>query len=132
MQHKQPLKIFIVYAREDGGCKTDRDSDCEKNEKPAHVVALASFSIGKYEVTQADWREIMGNSPSDHKNCDECPVEQVSWDEIQDFLKNSPDFNPAMHEFLIDPKGVIYVTDENNEAIDLETIIASPSCPGSD
>lgn len=51
---------------------------------------------------------------------------------IQDFLKNSPDFNPAMHEFLIDPKGVIYVTDENNEAIDLETIIASPSCPGSD
>ena len=54
MQHKQPLKIFIVYAREDGGCKTDRDSDCEKNEKPAHVVALASFSIGKYEVTQAD------------------------------------------------------------------------------
>jgi hypothetical protein len=51
---------------------------------------------------------------------------------IQDFFKTNPNFNPEMHEFLIDAEGVIYVTEKNNEAINLESIIASPSCPGSD
>jgi len=52
-----------------------------------HSVTVATFSIGKYEVTQADWREVMGSNPSYNKGCDDCPVEQVSWDDIQDFLK---------------------------------------------
>ena len=57
------------------------DDECQ------HRIRVDAFSIGKYEVTQADWREIMGDNPADHKNCDDCPVEQVSWDDIQDFLK---------------------------------------------
>lgn len=69
------------------GCKTGRDSDCENNEFSAHEVTLTSFSIGIYEVTQADWREIMDTNPSRFKHCDECPVEQISWDNIQDFLR---------------------------------------------
>ncbi len=52
-----------------------------------HSVTVANFSIGKYEVTQADWREVMGKDPSDNQGCDDCPVEQVSWNYIQDFLK---------------------------------------------
>jgi Sulfatase-modifying factor enzyme 1 len=48
-----------------------------------HSVSVKYFEIGKYEVTQADWVEIMGNNPSDHKDCDDCPVESVSWDEVQ-------------------------------------------------
>lgn len=52
-----------------------------------HTVSVGNFYIGRYEVTQADWRAIMGNNPSDHKNCDDCPVENVSWEDIQAFLK---------------------------------------------
>jgi len=57
------------------------DDECQ------HQVTVKQFSIGKYEVTQADWRAIMGNNPSYFKNCDDCPVEQVSWDDVQEFLK---------------------------------------------
>lgn len=68
------------------GCKHGRDSECEKDEKPAHEVTLSLFNIGMYEVTQADWLEIMGSNPSFYKGCDDCPVENVSWNDIQDFL----------------------------------------------
>ncbi len=51
-----------------------------------HPVTLSAFSIGKYEVTQSQWMSVMGNNPSQHKNCDECPVENVSWDNIQSFI----------------------------------------------
>jgi formylglycine-generating enzyme required for sulfatase activity len=56
------------------------------SEKPIHSVTVSNFFIGKYEVTQAQWRAVMGNSPSNFKNCDNCPVEQVSWEDVQQFL----------------------------------------------
>lgn len=59
------------------------------NDECPHSVTVSGFSIGKYEVTQADWREVMGNNPSNFKNCDDCPVENVSWDDIQEFLKKA-------------------------------------------
>ncbi|MDR2194571.1 MAG: formylglycine-generating enzyme family protein [Treponema sp.] len=49
------------------------------NEKPLHQVTIsAAFSIGKYEVTQKEWRDVMGSNPSYFKG-DNLPVEQVSW-----------------------------------------------------
>jgi formylglycine-generating enzyme required for sulfatase activity len=57
------------------------------DEKPVHKVTLSSFTIGKYEVTQQQWEDIMGSNPSNHKDCDNCPVENVSWEEIQTFLR---------------------------------------------
>jgi formylglycine-generating enzyme required for sulfatase activity len=68
------------------GC-TNEQQDCYDSEKPAHGVTLSNFYIGRYEVTQQQWREIMGNNPSNFENCDQCPVEHVSWDDIQEFLK---------------------------------------------
>lgn len=68
------------------GCTTEQGSDCESDEKPSHRVTLNDFSIGKYEVTQAQWRAVMGSNPSKFQNCDQCPVEQVSWEDIQLFL----------------------------------------------
>ncbi len=57
-------------------------------ERPVHRVTLDSFALGKTEVTQAQWRAIMGNNPSHFSNCgDDCPVEKVSWEEAQDFLR---------------------------------------------
>jgi len=68
------------------GCTSEQGSDCDDDEKPAHRVMVSDFYIGKYEVTQKEWREVMGSNPSDFENCDACPVENVSWDDIQDFL----------------------------------------------
>ena len=56
-----------------------------ENEQPARNVSVKSFAIGKFEVTQKQWRDIMGNDPSKFKG-DELPVEQVSWEEVQIFL----------------------------------------------
>ena len=44
------------------------------------------FKIGKYEVTQVQWQAVMGVNPSKFKNADN-PVENVSWDDCQEFLK---------------------------------------------
>lgn len=47
-----------------------------------------NYELGKFDVTQKEWREVMGSNPSKFQSCGEtCPVEQVSWDEIQAFLQ---------------------------------------------
>ncbi len=57
------------------------------NEGPVHHVKIAyNFYLGKYEVTQKQWRDIMGNNPSFNKG-DNLPVEQVSWNDVQVFLR---------------------------------------------
>jgi len=48
------------------------------DEKPVHSVTLSDFYIGKTEVTQAQWKAVMGNNPSDFKG-DNLPVESVNW-----------------------------------------------------
>ena len=68
------------------GATSEQGSDAYDDEKPTHQVTLSTFSIGKYEVTQALWQEIMGSNPSDFKG-DLLPVEQVSWDDCQEFLR---------------------------------------------
>ncbi len=60
---------------------------CYDDETPSHRVTLSSFQIGKYEVTQAQWRAVMGSNPSEFSGCDDCPVEWVSWNDIQDFIR---------------------------------------------
>ena len=55
---------------------------------PAHVVNLPAFAIGKFEVTQGEWKAFMGGNPSKFAECgDACPVERVTWPEAQEFLK---------------------------------------------
>ncbi len=66
------------------GC-TGEQKDCEDDES-VHTVTLNDFYIGRYEVTQRLWKQVMGNNPSYFKDCDDCPVEQVSWNDIQEFL----------------------------------------------
>ena len=60
--------------------------DPSDKEKPTHRVTLTKdYYIGKYEVTQALWKAVMGNNPSMFKG-DNLPVEQVSWKDCQKFL----------------------------------------------
>ncbi len=57
----------------------------QANESPQREVTLSSdYYIGKYEVTQAQWRAVMGKNPSTFAECgDDCPVEDVSWQDIR-------------------------------------------------
>ena len=56
------------------------------DEKPLHKVNLDSYYIGETQVTQELWQTVMGNNPSCWQE-DRFPVEQVSWDECQEFIK---------------------------------------------
>ena len=68
------------------GATAEQGSDAESDEKPTHSVTVSDFYIGKYEVTQAQWRAVMGSNPSKFTG-DNNPVEKVSWDDIQEFIK---------------------------------------------
>ena len=65
------------------------DDQANSDESPAHQVTLTNaFYMGKTEVTQAQWRAIMGSSPSTFKNYSDSPsrpVEGVSWNDIAGF-----------------------------------------------
>ena len=72
----------MVYV--EGGTFNMGSNDGHDNEKPVHKVSVSSFYIGKYEVTQKEWREVMGSSPSYFKG-DDKPVEQVSWYDVIEY-----------------------------------------------
>ena len=55
-------------------------------EKPVHKVYVDGFWLGKYEVTQGHWQAVMGSNPSYFKYGKTNPVEQVSWEDAQDFI----------------------------------------------
>ena len=59
----------------------------EDHETPRHIVKISNtFYMGKYEVTQSQWSEIMNNNPSEFKD-DIRPVERVSWNDVQEFIQ---------------------------------------------
>jgi formylglycine-generating enzyme required for sulfatase activity len=63
-------------------------NDGEADEQPVKRVSIASFKLLKYEVTQKQWQAVMGDNPSRFKGCGaNCPVESVSWDDIQTFIQ---------------------------------------------
>ncbi len=65
---------------------TSEMTEPESNEKPTHQVTLSSYYIGEAEVTQALWKAVMGSTPSYFKG-DDLPVECVSWDDCQTFIR---------------------------------------------
>ena len=65
--------------------------------KPVHRVEITKpFYLGKYPVTQAEWKAITGRSPSSFKG-ERNPVEQVSWNDVQDLLKKMSNGQNVYH-----------------------------------
>jgi formylglycine-generating enzyme required for sulfatase activity len=64
----------------------DTFGDKYKDEKPMHNVTVGDFYIGRYEVTQGEWEDVMGNNLSRFKNGHNYPVERVRWDDVQVFI----------------------------------------------
>ena len=79
----------------EGGSFSMGCQKCSADASPVHLVTLAAFSIGKYEVTQKQWMAVMGKNPAAHKDCDNCPVENVSYDDVQLFLKKLNEMQPG-------------------------------------
>ena len=77
----EPEMIFV-----EGGTFQMGSSSGESDEKPVHSVTLSGFNIGKYEMTQAQWKAVMGSNPSNFSGCDNCPVENVSWNDVQQYI----------------------------------------------
>jgi formylglycine-generating enzyme required for sulfatase activity len=73
----------------EGGCfqMGDTFGDGDNDEKPVHEVCVDSFVMSRYEVTQGQWQKIMGNNPSRFTKGSNYPVERVSWDDTQDFIR---------------------------------------------
>ena len=65
------------------------DEKIRKSDETLHKVTLTQdFYMQATEVTQGQWKAVMGENPSYFKDCgDNCPVEQVSWDDVQSFIK---------------------------------------------
>jgi formylglycine-generating enzyme required for sulfatase activity len=78
----------LVYVP--GGCFQMGSPESEQgrdDDEKLHKVCVDGFWMGKHEVTQGQWRKVMGGNPSAFKKGDGYPLEQVSWDDAQDFIK---------------------------------------------
>ena len=74
----------FVWVR--GVCYQMGSNDGSGDERPVHKVCIDDYYIGRYEVTQKQWRTIMGNNPSRLEG-ENNPVEMVSWNDIQKYIK---------------------------------------------
>ncbi|MGD9210708.1 MAG: formylglycine-generating enzyme family protein, partial [Desulfobacteraceae bacterium] len=62
-------------------------NNCDEDEKPLHRVCLSAFKMGKFELTQAQWQALMGYNPSSFRDVPRLPVENISWQDTQEFLR---------------------------------------------
>jgi formylglycine-generating enzyme required for sulfatase activity len=70
----------------------------DKDERQHQVTLTSGFYMQTTEVTQGQWKTIMGYNPSNFKDCgDDCPVEQVSWNEAQEFVQKLNKFEGVDH-----------------------------------
>lgn len=78
----------------DMGLRADEPGDLRA--APLHTVTLSEpFYLGRFEVTQKQWLDVMGSRPSRFHTCGgDCPVETVSWGDAQDFLRRLEAANP--------------------------------------
>ena len=69
-------------------------ADASSDQAPVHRVTISRpFELERTEVTQAQWRAVMGSNPS-HFQGDQRPVEQVSWSEAQEFIQRLNRLDP--------------------------------------
>ena len=86
------------------GSKMDLSARHE-DETPHKVTITTNFWMGVYEVTQRNWFDIMGSTPSFFSGCETCPVESVSWCDVI-YFSNQLSKISQLEEVYILPKGL--------------------------
>ena len=85
---KIPLRMKQIPAGTFVSGSSMAEKDREDNEGPVHEVAISRpFHMGVFEVTQAQWEAVMGTNPSRFNGKPANPVEQVSWEDCQEFVR---------------------------------------------
>jgi len=79
-------RVGSLISIPDGSFKMGNGSG-DSTENPVHTVRINGFRLGETEVTQKQWQLVMGSATSYFKGCDNCPVDSVSWNDVQDFFK---------------------------------------------
>jgi len=82
----EPEMVFVQGGTFVMGATKEQGRNSEKNEKPIHKVTVSDFYIGKYPVTQKEWKAIMDSNPSPLED-DNLPVVSVSWNDVQEFIR---------------------------------------------
>ena len=99
-----PGDVKLALAKVDAGSfeMSARDGENFYSEVPHRATLTKDFYIGQTEVTQAQWRAVMGDNPSKFKG-DDLPVEQVSWYDAMAFCEklNSMGKAPAGYKFTL-------------------------------
>jgi formylglycine-generating enzyme required for sulfatase activity len=81
------MKFVLIQAGEFQMGSPDNEKDRQSDEGPQHKVKITKpFYMQTTEVTQAQWKAVMGNNPSNFKG-DDLPVERVCWEDAQEFIK---------------------------------------------
>jgi formylglycine-generating enzyme required for sulfatase activity/predicted Ser/Thr protein kinase len=86
---EDPLSQGVVLILVPGGSflmGSDTEPSAASDEIPRHEVVLDPFFLSRYEVTQAQWRAVLGNAPSFFPG-DRLPVESISWEEAELFCR---------------------------------------------
>jgi len=93
MEEGSDIPDNIVFVK--GGTFQMGSNDGDNDEEPIHTVTVSDFYIWKHEVTQKEWKEIMGDNPSYFKG-DDLPVEKVSWYDAVEFCNKKSDKDGLM------------------------------------
>ena len=81
----EPILKFVKGGTFTMGCSEEQASQCLPDELPKHQVSVDGVNIGKYEVTQKQWKMVMGDNPS-HFIGDNLPVENVNQNDVLEFI----------------------------------------------
>ena len=83
LQPIEPEMVLVERGTFTMGCS---DDECRSNELPNHEVALSSFNIGKYTVTQKEWKSVMDDLPSLYFVGDDIPISNITFESMQVFI----------------------------------------------
>jgi len=117
MQQSASIPANMVFIQ--GGTFTMGSNDGDGNEKPVHQVTVSSFYIGKCEVTQKEWYEIMGFNPSNFKG-DNLPVEQVSWYDALEYCNKRSQKEGLTPAYTINSNNVMWNRNANGYRLPTE------------
>ncbi len=92
----------MAFVRVPGGCYVmgDNFGGGDHNEQPVHEVCLKDTWIGKFEVTQGEWRALMPENPSAYAASDRHPVDSVNQADITEYVRRLTEKNPG-HAFRL-------------------------------
>jgi formylglycine-generating enzyme required for sulfatase activity len=94
-----PLEVRVagtgIVMRLAPGGESDIGSGEFEHSRPVHTVAVEPFYLGKFEITRAEWKGLMGSNPSEQNTGGRLPVERVSWRDAQDFVAKLNERTPG-------------------------------------